>query len=167
MLLVPYLDRFKASSHSVTFGKQSCRLHKTAAGAPTAQDSRRGSDCPGTSRRGCRHMSTEPSSGSDRKQPQKEVQGREMWRWGEKRDLTVPAQTAARQETGTRARPDASQHTPGTATARMQAGDELAGSSEPKRVSEAVRLSPGSTHAGAGVPVTAAEDRLRLYCRDS
>lgn len=30
-------------------------------------------------------MSTEPSSGSDRKQPQKEVQGREMWRWGEKR----------------------------------------------------------------------------------
>lgn len=120
---------------------------------PTTRGCRGGSNCPGTSRRGCRCALTKPSSSSHRKQPQKEVQGREKWWWEEKRDRDISALTAARQGTGTRVRPDASRHATGAAAAPAQADDGLTG------LSEAVRRLPGSTHAGAGVPMTAADDR--------
>lgn len=54
----------------------------------------------------------------------------------------------------------------GAAAARAQAGDGLTGPRKCQKVSEAARRSPGSGHAGAGVPMTAAEDRLRLCCRE-
>lgn len=62
--------------------------------------------------------------------------------------------------------PDASQHAMGTAAVPVQAGDGLTGPGKLKRVSEAARRWPGSTHAGAGTPMTAAEDRLRFCCWD-
>lgn len=126
---------------------------------PTTRGSCGGSNCPSTSGRDCWCALTKPSSSSHRKQPQKEVQGREK-RWqGEKRDRDVPAPTAARQRTGTRARPDASQHATGAAAAPARANDGLTGRRQRQEVSEAARQLPGSAHAGAGVPVTAADDR--------
>lgn len=152
MLLVPYLDRFKASSHSVTFGKRSCRPRQTAAGAPAAPAP------PGEAAGACRPNQAPAATGnSHRKSCRVGRSG-----GGERRE-TSPF---LRWRTGTRARPGASQHPTGAAAARAQAGDRLTGPRKCQKVSEAARRSPSSAHAGAGVPMTAAEDRLRLCCRD-
>lgn len=69
-----------------------------------------------------------------------------------------PRHSCAQQGRGTQARPGAGQHDTGAAAARAEAGDGLTGPCQHQKVSEATMRLPGSTHAGAGVPMTVADD---------
>lgn len=145
---MPYLDHFKASSHSVTFGKRSCRPHETAAGAPAAPAP------PGEAACACRP--NQAPAATERGTGQGEVvEGRE-----ERPRRSCADRGLAGNRHPSKARCQPARHRCGhSSCAGWQRAHQTLQAQEGFSVS-------CSTHTGAGVPVTAAEDRLRLCRRD-